>query len=84
MMKSVFLVVGILTIAGCTSTKEREARCKCFTSSGAPSGRCDFQPLPGQTAVFSFSATSPDAATNAQTRAMAEGIKEELCGDQAH
>jgi len=52
MMKSVVLAVGLLSIAGCTTMSQREARCQCFNSDGTASGSCDFARLPGQPAVF--------------------------------
>jgi len=80
MMKSVVLTVGLLSIAGCTTMAQREARCQCFNSDGTASGSCDFARLPGQPAVFSFMAVAPVSSSAGQSSAHTDGIRKELCG----
>lgn len=80
MMKSVILTIGLLSVAGCTTMEDREARCSCFNSDGTPSGACNFEPLPGQPAVFSFRASETDMASRGEFSAIEVGIRKELCG----
>ena len=80
MMKSVVLTIGLLSIAGCATMEQREARCQCFNSDGSASGSCDFQRLPGQPAVFSFMASPATPAVSRQSNALVDGIHKELCG----
>lgn len=80
MIKSVILTVGLLSIAGCTTMSQREARCQCFNSDGTVSESCDFERLPGQPAVFSFMAVAPVPVTRGQSLAHTDGIRKELCG----
>lgn len=80
MMKSVILTIGLLSVAGCTTMEDREARCSCFNSDGTPSGACNFEPLPGQPAVFSFAAIAPVAASAGPSSDLTDGIRRELCG----
>lgn len=78
MIKYAIITVGLLSIAGCTTMDQREAKCACFNSDGSASGSCDFASLPGQPAVFSFMAVeapSPRLATPEEN-----AIRKELCG----
>lgn len=80
MMKPLILTIGLLSIAGCTTMAQREARCQCFNSDGTASGSCDFERLPGQPAVFSFMAVAHLSASGGQSSAHTDGIRKELCG----
>ena len=80
MMKFVVLAAGILSVAGCTTMDQREARCKCFNSDGSASGSCNFEQLPGQPAVFSFMASETATVSRNQFSAAAHSVGKEICG----
>ncbi|WP_458792583.1 hypothetical protein [Yoonia sp. MH D7] len=78
MIKYAIITVGLLSIAGCTTMDQREAKCACFNSDGSASGSCDFARLPGQPAVFSFMAVEAPSPRHATPEENA--IRKELCG----
>ena len=84
MIKPALLLVGLLSIAACTTTGMKEARCKCFAADGSPTGSCDFTRLPGDAAVYSFMASgSKELSTSRMSLLWAEEKREqpELCGE---
>jgi len=83
MMKRALLLVGLLSIAACTTPAMKEARCKCFGTDGSPTGSCNFTRLPGDAAVFSFMASgSDDPVSRMSLLALTDELKNpELCGE---
>jgi len=83
MMKRALLIVGLLSIAACTTTEMKEARCKCFGADGSPTGSCNFTRLPGDAAVFSFMASgSREPAPRMSLMSLSSEPKTlELCGE---
>lgn len=79
MMKSAILTLGLLAIAGCTTMQDREASCRCFNADGSTSGSCDFQPLPGQPAVFTFMAETSSLSTRGDMAWLSDAIRKESC-----
>lgn len=56
-MKIVFAMLALLAVAACVAPGAKEAKCACFTSTGEPTGNCDFQAVSGAPATFSFADT---------------------------
>jgi len=83
MIKKAVLIMGLMAISGCATTSMKEARCKCFRADGTASGSCDFTPLPGNAAVYSFMASGTTDLSGSRMSvvwAEDEGKEPELCG----
>jgi hypothetical protein len=80
-MRLALKMVGILVVAGCTTTSDKEARCKCFGSNGQPTGACDFEPLPASTATFTFMSAASSEQLPRMSLLPVQNAQPEHCGE---